>query len=91
MVPSGSNVVQWLVDQVFNQLRRQLICSGAKPQLTMSTIPETIETSTCSPYEGMMPTSADLSHLWLAVTVLEHIGCRVLVRGQKHSLVWHLD
>ena len=57
----------------------------------MSTVPETIETSTSSLYKGMMPASADLSHLWLAVTVLEHIGCRVLVRGQKHNLVWHLD
>ena len=57
----------------------------------MSSISKTVQTSTGSFYQRMMPSCTYLCHLRLAVTVLEHIGCRVLVGRHEHDFVRHLD
>jgi len=45
VIPAGSNETDWLLNQVFDQLRSKLVSCRANTQLAVSAVPETVQAS----------------------------------------------
>ena len=91
MVPSSSDVADWLVDKVFDQLRRVFVCCAAQAKLTVSTVAEAVKTASGSQNERMVAAGADLCDGRFDFSHFEDVHRGIVVAWREKHLVGHID